>query len=103
MSGAPVLFHTDPYRMGPRQSAPTDPGNSTLRTYPAFLIGIHIGTYPGQFRSDWTEDIVGADERFNSGISIVLPVAQITEAVNQPFFSKARQANVAARAVKLLP
>jgi hypothetical protein len=96
MSGSPVLFHTDPYRMGPRKSAITHPENNTIRLHPAFLIGIHIGTYPGQFRSDWTEDIIGADERFNSGISIVLPVAQIAEAINQPFFGQARQASVKA-------
>jgi hypothetical protein len=101
MSGAPVLFHTEPYRMGPREPARTDPGNSTFRAYPAFLIGMHVGTYPGQFRSDWAGQIIGSDEQFNSGISIVLPVAQIVEAVNQPVLRNTRRASHNIRAGRL--
>jgi hypothetical protein len=96
MSGAPVLFHTDPYYMGPRKPI-SDESDNKIRVYPSLLIGLIRGTYPGNSQSDWTEEIVGADERFNTGISIVLPISQIIETVNQQVLHDSRQASIAAR------
>jgi hypothetical protein len=84
MSGAPVFFHIDPARRYRRESIPTDP-ETGLRVVPYFLIGMIIGTWHGQYASDFVtqDDIIVTDADFNSGIAVVLPEAQIIETISQ--------------------
>jgi hypothetical protein len=54
MSGSPVMFHTDPGRRFKREPLPTDP-NTGLRIAPYLLVGILIGTWHGQYASDFLQ------------------------------------------------
>jgi hypothetical protein len=98
MSGSPVMFHTDPARGYRRDSLPTDP-NTGLRIAPYLLIGILVGTWHGQYITDFLpekETVLLTDAEFNSGISVVLPASHIIETLYQEQLRNNRNASLEA-------
>jgi hypothetical protein len=83
-SGAPVFFHTDPYRRFRRVEARRDPNNPKKRSVPYFLIGMVLGSHSGTYLTDFVvnesaDQIIAHDAEFNAGISVVVPVDAILE------------------------
>jgi len=102
-SGAPVFFHTHPYRMFARQELPLPPGNDERRgrIVPYLLIGLLIGghynRYPGDFAPAEGETVAPpTDADFNAGISVVLPIEIIMEIINCETFAKRREVTLKA-------
>lgn len=94
-SGAPVLFHSKPYRIFGRETFSVDQKTGS-RITPYYLIGMVIGAHSGQYARDFTKDvdeaeiIVPKDADFNAGIAVVLPVSQILEVLEQDNLRVAR-------------
>ena len=99
-SGSPVFLNVYPRRIINRGSIPTDPVSGVYEM-PYLLIGMFIGTHSGQYHGDFVVDDdapeVSKDVDFNAGISIVLPIVQVLEVLNQPAMKDARRATIEAK------
>lgn len=100
-SGAPVFLHLAPHQ---RRGMPTHdprPDGSPGFVVPYALIGMVLGAHGGQYaadfvRTDKEENIIGRDSEFNAGISVVLPVAHITQLLEREDMKAAREASLEA-------
>jgi hypothetical protein len=96
MSGSPVIFHTDPARKGRRKPFKREADTGLLIT-PYFLVGILKGNWSGSYIDDFVgTDNMHSDAEFNSGLSVVLPVIDILEAIYQPRLCEQRRETVEA-------
>ena len=97
--GAPVLFHTNPYRAYRRASHQFHPVTGH-RITPYYLVGMIVGLYSGQYPVDWatgadeTERSVPTDAEFNAGISVAVPISDIIDVLNREELRNARAESV---------